>query len=187
MQHLPSGRVLCSRRRDPQPLAKVKHMPLTITEVQRTEIEALMPLLLLADEYEPGLRWGLAHLVDAVYRVEQAGQLVGAVTLQWRNDPSEIMELAIDPALQGQGLGKACLAWIVEEAIRRGKQALLVGTANSSLGNIAFYQKAGFRMDHVRRDYFWYYPEPIYEHGIRVQDMLVFRRELRLSDDHSRR
>jgi hypothetical protein len=53
-----------------------------------------------------------------------------------------------------------------------------VGTANSSIGNLAFYQRVGFRMDHVRKDYFSYYREPRYENGIQIRDLLVFRREL---------
>ena len=57
-------------------------------------------------------------------------------------------------------------------------RTLLVGTANCSLDNIAFYQKCGFRMDHVRRDYFWYHRTPVVEHGIPVRDMLVFRYDL---------
>jgi hypothetical protein len=54
-----------------------------------------------------------------------------------------------------------------------------VGTANASLGNIAFYQRCGFRMHHVRRDYFGYYRTARVEHGIEVRDLLVFRREVR--------
>jgi uncharacterized protein (DUF427 family) len=33
-------------------------------------------------------------------------------------------------------------------------------------------------MDHVRKDYFWYYREPRYENGIRIRDMIVFRHDL---------
>ena len=40
------------------------------------------------------------------------------------------------------------------------------------------YQKVGFRMDQVRKDYFRYYSEPIYENGIQIRDMLVFRFEM---------
>jgi predicted N-acetyltransferase YhbS len=57
------------------------------------------------------------------------------------------MELAVAPKRHGQGIGRAIVAWLIEEARRRGKTAVLVGTANSSIGNIAFYQKVGFRMD----------------------------------------
>ena len=153
-------------------------MTIAIRQARPNEVESLIPLLLLAEESEPGLRWGLANLVDAVYRVDEGGDLVGAATMQWRGEPCELMELAVAPERQGQGIGRRIVAWLVEEARRRGKQAILVGTANASIDNIAFYQRCGFRMDHVRKDYFWYYREPVYENGIQIRDMLVFRYEL---------
>ncbi len=154
------------------------HM-ITIREVQPPELEQLIPILLQAERSERALRWGLAHLSDAVYRVEDgSGALVGAVSVQWRGDPCEIEELAVVPDRQGQGIGKQIVAWLIEEARRRGKHAMLVGTPNASIDNIAFYQKCGFRMDHIRRDYFLYYREPLFDHGIQVLDMLVFRYDL---------
>lgn len=42
----------------------------------------------------------------------------------------------------------------------------------------AFYQKSGFRMLGIRRDYFADYPEPIIENGIRGLDMVLFERQL---------
>ncbi len=137
-----------------------------------------MPILLQAEESEAALRWSLAHLVDAVYRMDADNQLVGAASMQWRNDPCEIMELAITPERHGQGLGRQLVLWLIEEARKRGKRRLLVGTANSSTPNIAFYQKCGLRMDHIRRDYFRYYRQPIYENGIRIRDMIVFSYDL---------
>jgi GNAT superfamily N-acetyltransferase len=153
-------------------------MRLTIHEVSPDEIEALIPILRQAEETEGALRWSLANLSDAFYRLDDDGQLVGAATMQWRGDGCEIMELAIAPERQGQGLGKHLVAWLIEEARRRGKRQILVGTANSSIDNIVFYQKCGFRMDQIRKDHFSYYGEPHYEDGIQVRDMLVFRYEL---------
>src|SRR5215212_5966548 len=145
-------------------------MPMmTIQQARPDEIESLIPVLLQAEESELALRWGLKNLVDAVYRADANGVLVGAATMQWRGDPCEIMELAVAPELQGRGIGRRLVAWLIQEARRRGKIAMLVGTANSSIGNIAFYQKTGFRMDHVRKDYFRYYREPIYENDIRIR------------------
>ena len=151
---------------------------ITIREVPPNEIEPLIPLLLQAEESERALRWGLANLVDTVYRADDGGALVGAATMQWRADPCEIMELAVAPERHGQGIGRQIVAWLIEQARGRGKSAVRVGTANASIDNIAFYQKCGFRMDEVRKDYFWYYREPIYENGIQVRDMLVFRYDL---------
>jgi GNAT superfamily N-acetyltransferase len=149
-----------------------------IREASGEEIEALIPILLQAEHSERALRWGLANLVDCVYYMEVEGQPVVAATVQWRNDPAEIIELAVAPQMHGQGYGRRMINAIIELARQRGKQQLIVGTANSSIGNLAFYQKCGFRMESVRRDYFWYYGEPVYEDGIRIRDMLVFSYDL---------
>jgi GNAT superfamily N-acetyltransferase len=155
----------------------------TIQQAQNHEIEQLVPLLLLAEPAEGALRWGLANLVDAVYRMDNGAALVGAATMRWRAEPCEINELAITPERQGQGLGRVFVGWLADEARRRGQRAMLVGTPNSSIGNIAFYQRVGFRMHEVRRDYFGYYARyyggPKFENGIETRDMLVFRMELR--------
>jgi GNAT superfamily N-acetyltransferase len=158
-----------------------------IQQARPDEIETLIPLLLQAEESERALRWGLSNLVDVVYRADADGALVGAATMRWRDDPCEIMELAVAPERHGQGIGRAIVAWLIDEARRRGKSAVLVGTANASLDNIAFYQKVGFRMDQVRKDYFWYYREPIYENGIQIRDMLVFRYVLADDKEHAPR
>ena len=151
---------------------------ITIREVSKEETKRLIPLLLLAEPSERALRWSLAHLSDAVYCMEEEGKPVGAATMRWRSDPCEIVELAIAPGRQGQGLGRQFVAWLIAEAQRRGHSAVVVGTSNASIGNIAFYQRCGFRMDHVRRDYFWYYDPPRTENGIPVRDLLVFRYDI---------
>jgi GNAT superfamily N-acetyltransferase len=149
-----------------------------IRVLQPDEIDEIIPLLLLAEPSEGALRWGLANLSDEVYGMKMEGQWVGAATLRWRSEPAEIGELAIATAHQGQGLGKQFVAWIVDEARRRGKALLVVGTSNASVGNILFYQRCGFRMDHVRANYFRYYRTPRYENDIEVRDLLVFRYDL---------
>ena len=153
-------------------------MPVTIREALPAEIESLIPVLLQAEQWEPALRWSLANQVDTVYRMDDDEQIAGAAAVRWNNEPAEIMELAVAPERQGQGLGKHLVAFLLDEGSRRGKHRLLVGTANSSISNIAFYQKCGLRMDHVRRDYFRYYRHPVYENGIRIRDMLVFSCDL---------
>jgi GNAT superfamily N-acetyltransferase len=150
----------------------------TIREATGAEIDELVPILLEAEPSERALRWSLANLADAIYRMDKGGRPVAAATIQWRNDPCEIIELGVAPQHQRQGLGRQMVGWVVGEARRRGKAGVLVGTANSSIGNIVFYQKCGFRMDHIRRDYFWYHREQLSENGLPVRDMLVFRFDL---------
>jgi GNAT superfamily N-acetyltransferase len=151
---------------------------ITVYEVHGADVSALIPLLLLAEESASALRWSLDHMADAVYRVDLDTALVGAVTMRWQGAAAEIVELGVAPTQQGRGLGRQIIAWLAAEARQRGKRHLLVGTGNSSLGTIAFYQKCGMRMDHVRPDYFRYYRHPVYEHGIQKRDLLVFRLDL---------
>lgn len=153
-------------------------MSIKISEAAKGEVKQLVPLLLLAEPSESALRWGLRHLSDTVYRMEDGGELVGAATVRWKGATSEIEELAIAPERHGQGLGRQLVAWLLAEARRRGKRALVVGTPSTSAGNIIFYQKCGFRVHQVRRDYFWYYKDKVHEHGLPVRDMIVFRADL---------
>lgn len=153
-------------------------MPITIREVSTAETEELLPLLLLAEPSASALRWSLHNLSDTVYRMADDEQPIGAATVRWHKEPCEIIELAISVERHGQGLGKQLVIHLIDEARRRGKDELLVGTSNASIGNIVFYQKCGFRMSAVREDYFWYHREAVFEHGLLVRDMLVFRHNL---------
>lgn len=153
-------------------------MDVQLREVRGAALEEIVPLLLLAEPSEPSLRWSLNHMADTVYRADAGDLLVGAATLRWGDDPAEILELAVAAEYQGRGLGRQIILWLAEEGRRRGKRQLVVGTGNSSLGNIAFYQRCGMRMDHVRRDYFRYERRPLVENGIERRDLLVFRLDL---------
>lgn len=160
------------------PCELIRTMSITIREARPDEVEQLIPLLLAAEPSESALRWGLAHLSDTLYRMDDDGELVGAVSMNWSDEPCEIEELAVVPNRRGQGLGRQLITWLLEEARRRGKRQLLVGTPNSNLVAIAFYQRCGLRMDQVRQDYFRYYREPVYQNGIQTRDMIVFRYDL---------
>ena len=151
---------------------------LTATQLPPGRYDPVVPLLLLAEPSASALEWSLGNLSDTVYRFDLGATLVGAATMRWRDDPSELVELAVGEAHQGFGVGRRIIEWLVGEGHRRGRRAIEVGTASTSLGNIAFYQKCGFRPSAVRRDYFWYYRGEKRENGIPVRDMLVFRYDL---------
>ena len=152
-------------------------METIIRACQEQDLEAVIDILLLAEPSRRALEWSLSHMSDTVYRLDVDGIVRGAATVRWR-DPCEIIELAVAPDSQGKGYGRQLVHWIVAEAKGRGLVRILVGTSNASIGNIRFYQRCGFRMDHVRRDYFWYYREPIFENGIQARDLLMFSFDL---------
>ncbi|QBD75784.1 GNAT family N-acetyltransferase [Ktedonosporobacter rubrisoli] len=151
-----------------------------ITElVPNAEAEFLLPVLADAEEGEERIRATFSDPACAIYASRLDGRLVGAAVVSWpEHEPAEIIYIAVVPACRGRGYGKQIINFLLEELRRRHSGSLLVGTANSSLENIAFYQKCGFRMFEVRRDYFSYIQPPLAEHGIVLQDMLVFRYDL---------
>ncbi len=60
-----------------------------------------------------------------------------------------------------------------------GYKTLEVCTGNSSIGQLALYQKCGFRMSGIERDFFIkHYHEPIFENGIQCRDRVRLTQEL---------
>ena len=150
-------------------------MPIRLQVVPAEETEQLVSVLQDADEGLERIRATLADTGHTSYAALDGEALIGAATMRWEAEESEIIYIAVAPERRGQGVGKAIIALLLEEARarRRGTRSVLVGTADASLENIAFYLKCGFRMDHVRRDYFDYIQPPIVENGIQIRDMLV--------------
>lgn len=91
----------------------------------------------------------------------------------------EIVNIAVVDKLRGHGLGRRMIAVLVKKARSLNAKTLEVGTGNSSLEQMAFYQRCGFRITGVERDYFLkHYTEPIFEHGIQCMDMIRLSIEL---------
>ncbi len=137
-------------------------------------------LLRLADPDDAAIDKYIAH--GACHGLYCEADLVGvAVLLPQEPDIVELANIAIHPDLQGQGLGKLLLRHVIAEARKAGFTQLTVSTGNSSLGPLALYQKAGFRITGVTPDYFVRrYSEPIVENGIPCRDQIHLN--LMLSD-----
>ncbi len=154
-------------------------MSLVTEQILNTKTTFLIPIFADAEEGEERIRATLLDLTCSVYASWLDDQLAGAVVVRWEKDEaSEIVYIAVSSALRGRGFGKQIMEFLQAELRRRKGCALLVGTANASLENIAFYQKCGFRMFEIRRDFFAYIQPQITEHGIVLRDMLVFRYDL---------
>ncbi len=155
-------------------------MPLITEQVSHPEAMFLLPILSDAEEGEERLRATLLDPTCTTYASWLDGQLAGAAVVRWEEDkPSEIVYIAVAPDLRGRGYGKQIIHTLQEELHKHRGHSLLVGTANAALENIAFYQKCGFRMFEIRRDFFAYIQPPISEHGIVLRDMLVLRYDLK--------
>jgi len=73
------------------------------------------------------------------------------------------------------------LADVCARLAARGLRRVLVGTATSGVRQLAFYQRLGFRLTHIERDYFTTergYPAGLSENGIPTRDMAWMDRVL---------
>ena len=92
----------------------------------------------------------------------------------------EIKNLAVDNSHQGNGVGTELLRHGVLIAIEKGYETIEIGTGNSSINQLALYQKAGFRITGIDKDFFIRnYDEPIYENGIQCRDMIKLSMSLK--------
>ncbi len=131
-----------------------------------------MDLLLEADpSQELVLRYAAAGFC---YVAEQNGKGIGTYVLLPLNKTTvEIKNIALASSERGKGYGKELLKHALSEAQRLNYETVVLGTGNSSIGQLAFYQKCGFRIVSVDRDFFVrHYPEPIFENGIQCRDMI---------------
>ncbi|TYS19120.1 GNAT family N-acetyltransferase [Rossellomorea vietnamensis] len=131
----------------------------------------------MADESEEAVR---NYIVEGdLYAIHFEDVLAGVILFISVNDSTvELKNLAVIPEFRGRGIGKASIKEGLVIYKNQGKDRVIVGTANSSIDNIAFYQKAGFRMYEIKRNFFFNYPEPIFEYGIRAMDMIMFEKTL---------
>lgn len=139
------------------------------------ERERFLPLLLLADESLEQVH-SYMHRGDLFAFVELDGTAVGIVlTIPGEQGSVELKAVAVDSARQNLGIGRRMLAAVLEELRHRGVRRVIVGTANAGIVQLAYYQKAGFRLLRIERDFFSPargYPAVMEDNGIRLRDMV---------------
>jgi ribosomal protein S18 acetylase RimI-like enzyme len=140
-----------------------------------SERDAYLPLFQLADDSADQVlsyyQTGTLFALDA-----PDGRPVGIVLAIDDPDGSvELKAVAIDESLHGRGLGTHMLLAVLDQLRARGIKRVAVGTSSSSVGQLAYYQKAGFRLARIERDFFSPergYPDGLVENGIPVRDMV---------------
>jgi GNAT superfamily N-acetyltransferase len=139
-----------------------------------------IPLLELADEPAPLLEYlGDGDLYGFV---GPDGSPHGAIlVISESPGVAELRAVAVAEALQGQGLGTLMINAVLFVLAQRGTRRAIVGTASSGVRQLAFYQRCGFRLTHVERDFFTPekgYPADLAENGIPIRDMVWMDRDL---------
>ncbi len=135
-----------------------------------------LTLLLLGDEQEEMIDRYLER--GDLYVMTEGGRTVAVcVVTDEGGGVFEVKNLAVEPACQRRGYGRAMLEYVAGAYAGRG-HTLLVGTGDSPL-TVPFYERCGFTRSHVIRDFFLEnYDHPIVEAGVQLRDMIVFKRAL---------
>jgi ribosomal protein S18 acetylase RimI-like enzyme len=155
----------------------IKKQNITFTKLEKDD-QTPYELLLLADPSK--------DLVDKYIKqsdtfiARQNEETLGIVVLfPLTEEMAEIKNIAVKPELQGRGIGSYLIENVVKVAAFKKYKSLVIGTANSSIGQLYLYQKLGFEIIEIRKNFFIdNYPEPIYENGLQAKHMLILTRRL---------
>lgn len=136
------------------------------------------PSKAIVDEY---LNRGVCFIAE--YEGEMVGEFV---LLKTRPETVEIVNIAVQEELQGQGVGRHMIMEAIKAARKMGGKTVEIGTGNSSLHQLKLYQRCGFRIVGVDRDFFIrHYDEEIIEDGIRCVDMIRLSMDLeQVGEEH---
>lgn len=139
-----------------------------------------MDLLLLADPSRPIVEEYLGRGRCFIADREGLPVPVGVyVLLPTRPGTVELVNVAVAESEQGKGIGKRLVLHAVATAKTLGFRTIEVGTGSTGVVQLALYQKCGFRMTGIERDFFIrHYPEAIYENGMPLRDMVRLSQHL---------
>ncbi|HLR67190.1 MAG TPA: GNAT family N-acetyltransferase [Virgibacillus sp.] len=131
-----------------------------------------MELLLLADPSKKIVE-EYVHKGEC-YIAETEQKIIGVyVLLATKPETVEIINIAVIENQHGKGIGKQLLLNAIKIAKVNGYRIIEIGTGNSSIGQLALYQKCGFRIVGIDPDFFVrHYSEKIFENGIQCRDMI---------------
>ena len=139
----------------------------------------------LFEEAEDSARELDTYIDDGEVLVAIAGdRVVGHLQLIDRpaDRASEIKNMAVEATYRGRGIGRMLVEEAIALAHARGHSTVTVATACADIGNLRFYQRAGFRMRAIERDAFTPivgYPAGLTIDGIPLQDRVWLDLQLR--------
>ena len=95
------------------------------------------------------------------------------VLIKTRPFTLELVNIAVKESFQCKGIGSKLIYSAIDFAKKENAKVLEVGTGNSSIYQLGLYQKCGFRIVGIDKDFFRkHYKEKIIENGIECIDMI---------------
>lgn len=85
---------------------------------------------------------------------EQGGQIVGFAVVQFVLDEASLLNIAVDPQLQKQGIGRILLDEVIHRAMVKQATTVFLEVRASNRRAITLYQMAGFNEMGLRKNYY---------------------------------
>ena len=135
-------------------------------------------LLLLADETKEAIDKYIHQSV--IYVLEYGKEMIAVcATAMISEGVMEIKNIAVREDWQNKGVGYRFLLDIIDKAREQECSELIICTPDCAKKQLYLYQKAGFCISDIVRDYYRnHYPEPIIENGIELKDMAILKMSL---------
>lgn len=137
-----------------------------------------MKLLLLADETVEAIE---QYLYDSrVYSVWKDEEEIAVFCLYPQDTTClEIKNIAVSTSYQNQHIGSFLLDKIKAIALAQHYKTVLVGTSDTGEAQLRFYERNSFVLYDRRANFFIdHYPEPIFENGRQMVDMVLLKFEI---------
>ena len=131
-------------------------MSVSFRPLRESDIDALGQLALRADP----LGWNTQNIRDAfnskneILLIELDGKVIGYSVLLPTLDEAELLEIAIDPAFQGKGYGKALLKESLHLCLQRGIHRIYLEVRVSNTRARNLYNSFGFVQIGLRKGYY---------------------------------
>jgi len=148
--------------------------------IRRRKEDEPLPFELLLDA-DPSMEAISKYLTSSeVYVAVLDVQVVGVFVLYPLDTAAlEIKNISVKENMQGLGIGELMLKYAIEIARIKRAREIVIGTSNSSIGQLYLYQKVGFEITDIRYNFFLNnYPGPIFENGIQCKHMIVLKNKL---------
>ncbi|WP_338232968.1 GNAT family N-acetyltransferase [Companilactobacillus muriivasis] len=120
--------------------------------------------------------------LDRAYKFELMHNdvLLGVLLmLDTRPETVEIVNIAVDESVQNQGLGEKLVRFAIDWAEKRQYHTIEIGTGSTSFAQLYLYQKCGFRVINIDRNFFVdNYDAPIIENKLILKDMIRMEKKI---------
>lgn len=135
-------------------------------------------LLLLADETKEAINQYIFN--SEIYLLHDGTENIAVMALYRKSDTElEIKNVAVIESYRSKGIGSILMNKAKEIAKENHYKILTVGTSDTGFQQIRFYEKNGFIRSGMLKDFFIKnYPDPIYENGLQMRDMVVLSHHL---------